>query len=288
MISKKACGGKEPHRFDLCLESLPGPGPGDRGLVGYFAGNNPGPSMAFHRTDLFRRPGDGCRRRARATRTSSMWPTPRRGFSNRRTEEPPSSPFSTTEGRCPSARSRCAPETRKSSMSAPERGSPGTARRSATESTSRSTAAGPGRTWGSTDSERFSRIVVDPRNPDIVFAAAMGHEWGPNKERGVFRSIDGGKSWTNVLYVNETTGASDLCLDPGKPQHHLRRDVRLSPPAVAFPERGTGQRALSFLGRRDQLDQAFRPGSRETGFPPGRSDGSGSPSAPGIRRSSMP
>ncbi|MHB8095027.1 MAG: WD40/YVTN/BNR-like repeat-containing protein [Candidatus Aminicenantales bacterium] len=77
-----------------------------------------------------------------------------------------------------------------------------------------------GRTWknmGLTDTERFSRIVVDPRNPDIVFAAAMGHEWGPNKERGVFRSIDGGKSWTNVLYVNETTGASDLCLDPGNP-----------------------------------------------------------------------
>ena len=77
-----------------------------------------------------------------------------------------------------------------------------------------------GATWahlGLTDTERFSRIVFHPENPEIVFAAAMGHAWGPNKERGLFRSRDGGDSWENVLYVNETTGASDVAIDPLNP-----------------------------------------------------------------------
>ena len=74
-----------------------------------------------------------------------------------------------------------------------------------------------GRTWkhrGLKETERFSRIVVDPRNPRIVFAAALGHAWGPNPERGLYRSTDGGESWTRILYVDETTGASDVALDP--------------------------------------------------------------------------
>src|SRR6185312_12944226 len=55
-----------------------------------------------------------------------------------------------------------------------------------------------GRTWkhvGLVNTERFSRIVVNPQNPDIVFAAAMGHEWGPSSERGLYRSKDGGATW---------------------------------------------------------------------------------------------
>ncbi len=74
-----------------------------------------------------------------------------------------------------------------------------------------------GRSWthlGLADTERFSRIVIDPSNPQIVFAAAMGHAFGPNAERGVFRSRDGGQTWDHVLFVNETTGASDLAIDP--------------------------------------------------------------------------
>jgi photosystem II stability/assembly factor-like uncharacterized protein len=77
-----------------------------------------------------------------------------------------------------------------------------------------------GATWkhlGLTDSERFSRIAVNPLHTEIVFAAAMGHEWGPNKERGLYRSTDGGNSWKQVLFVNETTGASDVALDPANP-----------------------------------------------------------------------
>jgi len=77
-----------------------------------------------------------------------------------------------------------------------------------------------GMTWqhmGLVETERFSRIIVHPLDSDIVFAAAMGHEWGPNPERGVFRSRDGGINWEKVLYVDETTGASDICFDHENP-----------------------------------------------------------------------
>ncbi len=77
-----------------------------------------------------------------------------------------------------------------------------------------------GKTWqhlGLRRTERFSRIIVNPLDPNIVFAAAMGHEWGPNTERGVYRSTDAGRTWKRVLYVNDTTGASDICFDPQNP-----------------------------------------------------------------------
>ena len=69
-----------------------------------------------------------------------------------------------------------------------------------------------GRTWknmGLVETRFISRIVIDPQNPDIVYVAAQGHLWGPNEERGVYRTSDGGKSWEKVLYVNPETGACD-------------------------------------------------------------------------------
>src|SRR5262245_54213903 len=78
-----------------------------------------------------------------------------------------------------------------------------------------------GKTWrhlGLKDSERFARIVVHPANQQIVIAAAMGHAFGQNEERGVFRSTDGGATWQRTLYVNVTTGASDVTFDPQDPQ----------------------------------------------------------------------
>ena len=78
-----------------------------------------------------------------------------------------------------------------------------------------------GRTWthlGLEKTERFARIVIDPANPQTVLAAALGHAFGPNQERGVFRSTDGGKSWQRTLFVNETTGASDIAIDPKDPR----------------------------------------------------------------------
>ncbi|MFQ5627308.1 MAG: hypothetical protein ACE5I1_00995 [bacterium] len=78
-----------------------------------------------------------------------------------------------------------------------------------------------GKTWqhlGLDDTERIKRIVVHPQNPDIVYVAALGHEWGPNAERGVFRTTDGGKTWQKVLYIDEDTGCSDIAMENANPR----------------------------------------------------------------------
>ena len=78
-----------------------------------------------------------------------------------------------------------------------------------------------GKTWkhvGLKDSRRIPRIRVHPRNPDLVYVAALGHLFGPNEERGVFRSKDGGETWEKVLYINDEVGACDLILDPNNPR----------------------------------------------------------------------
>jgi photosystem II stability/assembly factor-like uncharacterized protein len=77
-----------------------------------------------------------------------------------------------------------------------------------------------GKTWthvGLENTQTVSKIRVHPNNPDIVYAAVLGHAYGPNPERGVFRSRDGGKSWERVLFRNEQTGAIDISLDPKNP-----------------------------------------------------------------------
>jgi photosystem II stability/assembly factor-like uncharacterized protein len=77
-----------------------------------------------------------------------------------------------------------------------------------------------GKTWkhmGLADSYHIGRIVIHPRNPDIVFVAALGHLFGPNEERGVYRSKDGGKTWQKMLYRDADTGAVDLAMDPSNP-----------------------------------------------------------------------
>ena len=74
-----------------------------------------------------------------------------------------------------------------------------------------------GESWtrvGLTDTRQIGRIVVDPADPNVVFVAALGHGYGPNPERGVFRSQDGGKNWKRVLFKNDDTGAIDLAFDP--------------------------------------------------------------------------
>src|SRR3954452_2140711 len=77
-----------------------------------------------------------------------------------------------------------------------------------------------GKTWshiGLTDSQQIGRIVVHPTNPDIVYVAALGHPYGPNEDRGVFRSKDGGKTWQKVLYRSNRVGAVDLIIDRNNP-----------------------------------------------------------------------
>ena len=68
------------------------------------------------------------------------------------------------------------------------------------------------------DAQQISAIIVDPHDSKRVFAAVLGHPYGPNAERGVFRSIDGGATWQNVLYKDENTGAVDLAFDPSNAQ----------------------------------------------------------------------
>ncbi len=78
-----------------------------------------------------------------------------------------------------------------------------------------------GKTWvhvGLSDTHQISRVRVHPGNPDLVYVAAQGHVWGPNGERGIFRSKDGGKTWEKVLFVSDKTGASDLAMDPTNPR----------------------------------------------------------------------
>ena len=74
-----------------------------------------------------------------------------------------------------------------------------------------------GKTWnfvGLRDTQAIGRLIINPKNPDIVFVAALGHPFGPNRERGIFRTTDGGKNWSNVLFKDENTGGIDLAFDP--------------------------------------------------------------------------
>jgi len=74
-----------------------------------------------------------------------------------------------------------------------------------------------GKTWthkGLTETRHVDRILIDPTNPDIVYVGAMGHLWGPNKERGVFKTTDGGKTWRKTLYFDENTGIAEMVMDP--------------------------------------------------------------------------
>ncbi|HEY0528082.1 MAG TPA: glycosyl hydrolase [Gemmatimonadaceae bacterium] len=78
-----------------------------------------------------------------------------------------------------------------------------------------------GKTWtslGLTDTRQISRVRVHPTNPDIVYVGALGHVFGPSAERGVYKTIDGGKSWRKVLYRNDSTGITDLVMDPSNPE----------------------------------------------------------------------
>ena len=78
-----------------------------------------------------------------------------------------------------------------------------------------------GKSWihiGLEKSGQISRIEIHPDNPDVAFVAAQGQIWGPNEERGVFRTLDGGKSWEHVLKVSANTGATDLSMDPTNPR----------------------------------------------------------------------
>jgi photosystem II stability/assembly factor-like uncharacterized protein len=102
-----------------------------------------------------------------------------------------------------------------------------------------------GKHWsfiGLTDSRQIGRILADPHNPDLVYVAALGHAYGPNAERGVFRSKDGGKSWTRILFKDDNTGAIDLAFKPGDPRtiYAALWQTRRPPWSVYPPSNGPG------------------------------------------------
>ena len=100
-----------------------------------------------------------------------------------------------------------------------------------------------GATWtfvGLPDSRHISRVRVHPQNPDVVYAAVMGHVSGPNEERGVYRSKDGGASWQRVLFANAYAGAVDLCMAPDDPNTLYATTWRASRSPWSFDSGGEG------------------------------------------------
>jgi photosystem II stability/assembly factor-like uncharacterized protein len=78
-----------------------------------------------------------------------------------------------------------------------------------------------GKTWhyvGLRDTHSISNLVVDPKNPDVIYASSMGHVFKPNPERGVFKSTDGGKTWNKIFFLNDETGAINLVMEPNDPK----------------------------------------------------------------------
>ncbi|MEO8190556.1 MAG: hypothetical protein ABI682_09440 [Acidobacteriota bacterium] len=124
-----------------------------------------------------------------------------------------------------------------------------------------------GRTWshaGLSDTRQIGKILVDPRDPNLVFVAALGHAYGPNTERGVFRSRDGGRTWSRVLFRDQHTGAIDLAFAPGgsKTIFAALWQTRRPPWNVYPPSNGPG----SGLYRSDDGGDTWKP-VRGKGFP---------------------
>ena len=102
-----------------------------------------------------------------------------------------------------------------------------------------------GKTWthtGLENTRQIGRIIVDPKNPNVVFVAALGHAYGPNPDRGVYRSRDGGATWQKVLFKNDDIGAIDLAFDPANSQivYATLWNVRRPPWFIYAPANGPG------------------------------------------------
>ena len=110
-------------------------------------------------------------------------------------------------------------------------------------------------------------MIVHPKNPDIAYAAVLGNAFGPNAERGVYRTTDGGKTWKQVLFKDDDTGAIDVCFDPTNPRILFAGLWQTRRQAVGADQRRPRQRPVRLARRRRHLDSSSAP---EAGTPAGK------------------
>ena len=125
-----------------------------------------------------------------------------------------------------------------------------------------------GRTWanvGLSDTRHISKIRIHPEDPNLVYVAALGHTWGPNEERGVFRSKDGGDSWEKILYNTPEAGGIDLSMDPGNPNRLFASLYQLR--GYPWTHRSGGPH--SGLFRSEDGGDSWEEISRNSGLPQG-------------------
>jgi photosystem II stability/assembly factor-like uncharacterized protein len=125
-----------------------------------------------------------------------------------------------------------------------------------------------GQTWthvGLADSRHIPRVRIHPRNPDLVYAAVLGHLYGPSRERGVYRSKDGGKTWERILFASENAGAIDLILDPTNPRILYASTWRLRRTPYSLESGGEG----SALWKSTDGGDTWRNLSTNKGLPKG-------------------
>src|SRR5215213_1336749 len=129
-----------------------------------------------------------------------------------------------------------------------------------------------GKTWthaGLKDSRHIPRIRIHPRNPDLVYAAVLGHLFGASQERGVYRSKDGGKSWERILFANENAGAFDLAMDPTNPRILYASTWRVRRTPYSLESGGEGSALWKSTDGGDTWKNLSRNVTPKTGLPKG-------------------
>ncbi len=111
---------------------------------------------------------------------------------------------------------------------------------------------------GLEDSQTIARIVIDPKDPNIVYVAVLGHLFGANKERGVFKTTDGGRTWTNVKFIDEDTGFTDIAMDASDSKILYAASYQRRRTNYRFQWRWTRQRHLENDRRRQDLEETRR------------------------------
>ena len=109
-----------------------------------------------------------------------------------------------------------------------------------------------GKTWthlGLRDGQQIPALAVDPRDPNNIFAAVLGHPYGPSEERGIYRSTDGGQTWQKVIYKDENTGGSDVAIDPSNPDVVYASHVGIARRVRGRTATNTTARAADFSSR---------------------------------------